>query len=171
MGKRIPNFYGGLNNTFKFKNFDFSFLFQFVKQYGYYPSFYPGYTGGAGSSWTYMPYESLNRWQKPGDITDVPRATTGIVSSPANTSVSFYRSSSKFFGDASFVRLKNIALSYTLSEKMVKKLKMDYLRLNVTMQNLLTFSRYPGIDPEAPYTTLPTIPFVKTVTLGLQVGL
>jgi hypothetical protein len=86
----------------------------------------------------------LERWQKPGDITDIPRAT---ISDPNLND----RMSSRFIEDGSYIRLKNIQLSYDFD--LGRYLKNSYLKLQVyaAAQNLLTFSKYKGMDPEVNY--------------------
>ena len=155
IGKTIPEFYGGLNNEFKYKNFQLSFLIQFVKQQGWTYSWYPGI------SYTY-PAEALERWQKPGDITRVP------VPSTINYSSYFpYIFSDRFWGDASYIRLKNIELSYTLPDKWLAKVGC---RIFVQAQNLITITDYSGSDPEIPGNFL-TVPTLKIVTAGLHLTL
>ena len=84
---------------------------------------------------------ALNRWQNPGDITRVPRAVFGDPNE--NT-----RISNRFIEDGSFLRVRNITLSYNLSKAALKSLRMQSLSVYLSAQNLLTFSNYAGYDPE-----------------------
>lgn len=78
-----------------------------------------------------------DRWKKPGDITDIPRH--GV----------YAQHDTRFLEDASFLRLKNLMLSYTLPQNWLKKTKfISSARLYGQAQNLLTFTKFTGLDPE-----------------------
>lgn len=83
----------------------------------------------------------LNRWQNPGDITRIPRA---VFSDPDQNS----RISSRFIEDGSFVKLRNVTLSYRLPKALLERMKLQTLALWFSGQNLLTFTNYKGYDPE-----------------------
>nr|MBE6191445.1 SusC/RagA family TonB-linked outer membrane protein [Rikenellaceae bacterium] len=79
----------------------------------------------------------LNRWKQPGDLTDIPRH--GV----------YTEFDSRLLEDASFLRLKNVMLSYTLPTEWMKKTRVfSGARLYVQAQNLLTFTKFSGLDPE-----------------------
>ena len=79
----------------------------------------------------------LERWQKPGDVTDIPRH--GV----------YTEFDSRLLEDASFLRLKNLMLSYSIPEKAIRKSRVfSGLRLYAQAQNLFTFTRFSGLDPE-----------------------
>ncbi len=73
------------------------------------------------------------------------------------------------FTDASFIRLKNVNLSYQLPNNLVRKFKLQGVRFNVTGQNLLTITKYKGIDPETQYNTV--LPPLRVITAGIQLSL
>ncbi len=91
--------------------------------------------------------EVLNRWQNPGDITDIPRFRFGANNNNAI--------SSRYIEDASYLRLKNITFGYTLPSSITGKVlkgSLKKVRLYMQAQNLLTFTDYSGFDPEiAPF--------------------
>ena len=150
-----PEFFGGFSNSISYKGFDFSFLFQFKKQLG------KSYTvTGLPGSLTSLPKPYLNRWQKPGDITQIQRLTTGRNSNALKAYVN-YLSSTASISDASFIRLKNISLSYQLDDKWIKGLDC---KVYLQGQNLLTITNYDGLDPETQSSR--TIPPLKIFTLG-----
>jgi hypothetical protein len=91
----------------------------------------------------------LHRWQHPGDMTDVPKA-----------SVNNQRISSRFVEDGSYLRLKNIRFSYDLPQTAIGKMGLTQLQVFAGVKNLLTFTRYSGIDPEVNYNGL------NSMTLG-----
>jgi TonB-linked SusC/RagA family outer membrane protein len=148
-----PKFFGGLENTISYKNFDLSFLFQFVKQKAVNFRFF-NLVGGLFN----QPTEVLARWQKSGDITDIQKFSS-------RESLADVSSSSFIYADASFIRLKNASLSYTLPSAWVTKLKLSHCRLFVQGQNLLTFTKYKGLDPESASLLLPPL---RVLTVGLQ---
>lgn len=80
------------------------------------------------------------RWRRPGDITDIPRASWG------NTDNS--RISTRFIEDASYMRLKTLTLSYNLPHKLLSKVNITQVKVYTTAENLLTFTNYTGFDPE-----------------------
>jgi hypothetical protein len=86
------------------------------------------------------------RWQNPGDITDIPRATSDPTKAAENKRVS-----SRFIEDGSYFRVKNLTLGYTFNKGLINKIKLSSLRVYFTTQNLLTFTRYSGLDPEVNY--------------------
>jgi len=161
----FPKFYGGLGNNFTYKGFQLDIFFQFIKQYrsggyqfGNSLSFYQ-----PGRRNTNQPTSVLNRWQKPGDVTDIQRYSS-------NTSAfSQYRnliSSDAYYEDASFIRLKNLSVSYQLSEKWRRKLHMNDCKIYVQAQNLFTITKYTGVDPESPGSAP-----IRYITLGVQATL
>jgi hypothetical protein len=83
----------------------------------------------------------LNRWRKPGDITDIPRA---LYNEGYN-----WLGSDRFVEDGSFLRFKSASISYNFTE-LSRKLKFRELKINFLIYNLYTWTRYTGVDPEVP---------------------
>lgn len=142
IGNAMPDFFGGLNNSFTYKGWDASALFTF--QYGnevYNLNEFFDMAGGIRAD-RYAALNSTRRWQNPGDITDVPRFTT-----VGNN----YRleQNSRLLEDGSFIRLKQLTIGYTLPQKALSKLHVKNLRLYVSGTNLLLFTKYSGLDPES----------------------
>jgi TonB-dependent starch-binding outer membrane protein SusC len=139
IGNPNPDFIGGLGNRFNYRNFDLNVLFQFV--YG--NDVYNGggrYQSANGDFFDNQTRDQLNRWQNPGDITDVPEARLF----GANGS----NPSSRYISDASYLRLKNVVLGYTLPQSLLTRMNLRRVRLYVTAVNLLTLTDYKGWDPE-----------------------
>lgn len=154
------NLFGGLLNTLVYKNWSLDIFLQFVKQDGFNSILFqaPGLRVN-------QPAYVLNRWQNPGDMTDVQKYSTAGA---AVTQYSYYANySDARITDASFLRLKNVSLSYQFNKKQLKKLKMDNLRIFLQGQNLLTFTRYGVADPET--RSITTAP-LKMVAAGIQVS-
>lgn len=163
----FPKFYGGFQNTFSFKAIELSFLFQFVKQIASSPRF--GFPYTPGRFWSYngtgnQPVSVLKRWQKPGDNANVQKFTA----SDYGIDDSFYNalSTNDSYEDASYIRLKNVSLSWELPTSWKQKAKIQNCRLYVQAQNLLTITNYKGLDPEVP--TYSTLPPLRVIMMGLQ---
>ncbi len=157
-----PKFYGGLQNSLSYKGFSLDFFLQFTKQTA--KSYVPqGPPGQSMSNWT---TDALRRWQKPGDVTDIPKATASF--GPAYSTYFNYTNSPDVFGDASFIRLKTLALGYALPAATVQSWHLQGLRVYVQGQNLFTLTRYNGFDPEVPLWALPP---QRVLTGGVQVSI
>ncbi|MGF6848624.1 TonB-linked SusC/RagA family outer membrane protein [Chitinophaga sp. W3I9] len=172
-GSALPKFYGGLTNYFSYKGFDFSFQFFYNwgnKVYDNWGTFTEsdgsgGFGGGAKMS--RLIYE--NRWQKPGDITNVPKVVFGGTQSGLSN-----QSSSRFLYDGSFIRLRDVMLAYNLPQDWLKKANINEVKIYVRGNNLWTYvkDKYLTMDPEVPvtgdYDQRP--PVFKTFLVGLDVN-
>ena len=139
IGYTAPKFYGGLNNIISYKGFELSFFFQFSKQDG---NILPGSAPGVLSNGNQTTLW-LDRWQKPGDVKTLPKATT------TSSIYSSYSGSDAIWGDASYMRLRNMVLSYNFPQAVASKLKMDNLRFYLQGQNLVTWTKNKYVsDPE-----------------------
>lgn len=153
---------GGFGARMKYKNFDFNILFAF--QEGSFKSnnleyFVENPVGFMANG--YNQANTLNFWQKPGDI-----ASTPSVKYPVNFS-------SKLIHNASFIRLKEISASYNLPQSSIDKLKfVKNLRFFILANNLYLWTKWIGMDPEAGATNinLSEFPNPKSVTLGLDIS-
>ncbi|SHL43194.1 SusC/RagA family TonB-linked outer membrane protein [Flavobacterium chilense] len=152
-----PKYFGGIQNQFQFKNLQLDFLFQFVKQknYDYLANVPPGAFYNQMAAMT-------NSWQQSGDNTPYQQNTTG-TNGEAVTAFYNYRLSDAVIVDGSYIRLKNISLSYDLPLMMDKSLKC---KLFFQGQNLMTFTPYKGGDPEFKYAGY--LPPLKMYTVGVQ---
>ncbi|MES2060458.1 MAG: SusC/RagA family TonB-linked outer membrane protein [Bacteroidota bacterium] len=157
IGKRTPDFYGGFGNTFTYKHWQLDIFGQFVKQMARGDILYNA--GIFTNNYQYL----LNRWQNPGDITTVPKASTNI-------DYNFSGSSANYF-DASYFRLKNVALSYTLTKGWTSRLGIDQLKIYGQGQNLYTLwhKNYPFLDPESGAFGSPAnLPPMRSIVFGVQ---
>ncbi|MBA4850569.1 TonB-dependent receptor [Emticicia sp. BO119] len=142
LGTFTPKFFGGLTNALSYKDFDLNVLFTFQQgNYLFNENRNYGESGGTRADRSYH-LTQANRWQKPGDITDIPRITT--VGTNYNLSPN-----SRYLEDASFIRLKNLSLGYTIPVQTTSKLKISKARLFVNGSNLWLLTKYTGPDPEA----------------------
>ncbi|WP_207510447.1 SusC/RagA family TonB-linked outer membrane protein [Longitalea luteola] len=160
----LARYYGGLMNTFTYRRLQLEVLFQFVRKRGANDMvFYNGkrYPGEFSSGESNQPTAVRDRWQKPGDNTSkAPYLTAGFLSRVIN-------SDAWYTYDASFVRLKNISLSWQVPDKLVKKLHLQNARLSCNGQNVATFTNYQGLDPETASVSI--LPPLRMLTIGVQI--
>jgi TonB-linked SusC/RagA family outer membrane protein len=174
-GTRYPKFVGGFNNTFNYKGVTLDFLFNY--QYGnkQFVSFFQSLWNSGYTEDNQIASQLGAQWTTPGQITEVPRVlrnsphpnNVGGLSTPLTTA------SSRYLFDASYIRLKNVTLSYDLPKSIISKAKLRSVRVFTTGINLLTFTKYPGLDPEIPigFNEAGNNPQARTITGGLQIGL
>ncbi len=159
-------FYGGLNNTFTAGNFQLDFLVQFVRQTG--NSVFSGLTmpGLFQAQGPLSNQLSLfdNRWKNNGDQSEFQKYTTAISSYTAYQNAA--SRGSHALSDNSFIRLKNISVSYTLPPALSEKIHLDQVRIFSQAQNLFTITGYKGLDPETQ--SMYNLPQLRSLTLGVQ---
>ncbi len=169
IGNPHPDAFGGFNTSWQYAGIELSVFFQF--SYG---------NDIFNGSRRYLEVlkgidnqtkDILRRWQEEGDITDMPRATNSDPN--AND-----RQSSRFIEDGSYLKMKNIKLSYNFPSKIISPLKISRLSAYVIGENLLTLTDYSGMDPEVNYagqdvlrmgTDFFTYPQAKAIHVGLNV--
>lgn len=156
-----PKFHGGIANTLSYKNWTLDVFFQFVKKEGF-NEFFGSQPAGTMIN---QPVAALNRWQEPGDRAAMQQFTTG-ANPEAFLAYSQFTQSSGTVSDASFIRLKSMALSYTLP---FGKDTGNSCRIFMQGQNLLTFTRFKGGDPEQMAGVF--LPPLRRITLGVQIHL
>ena len=142
LGNTLPNYYGGITNTFSWKGFSLSIFMQFVKDAFLFDFQAQSYFNG-GVDRNNQITDILRRWQQPGDLTDVPKVTT-FAGVGLNNQVS-----DRQIWDASYLRAKNVTLSYSIPSELSQKLHIENARFYVTGTNLFTITDFPGQDPEA----------------------
>lgn len=188
VGNALPRFTGGLTNNLHYKAFDFNFLiyFQEGNKIMNMNDFFLVH-GGTQANIGFVPRQ-LERWQKPGDVTDIPRLTTsrgenGIAApavngGPANNYGGNVASlSSRYLEDGSFIRLRNVSLSYTVPTTVSNRLKISNIRVYLQVTNLFTITKYNGLDPEVSSQSSnqntggydwATVPQPRTIQVGLN---
>lgn len=136
IGDPNPDFTFGINNTVTYKDFDLNVFFQGAVGGEIYNLTAIQLYNGDSNGLT----DVLNSWTPENTNTDIPRAA-----------VRGRERSSRFVEDGSYLRLKNIALGYSLPSSLTEKIGLGAVRLSVSAQNLLTFTSYSGLDPEVSY--------------------
>lgn len=138
IGNPNPDFTWGFTNNFSYKNFDMSIFF--IGSHGaeiFNMTQVQLNNGDANTTYDY--YE--NAWTPTNTNTDDPRVGNA----------SFREISSRYVENGSYVRLKNVSIGYNLPKHLVAKMGLENLRFSVSGQNLLTFTKYSGLDPEVNY--------------------
>lgn len=163
LGSLDPKFFGGIQNSFQYKDFQLDFFVQFVKQSG---TNYLGNSGFPAGSIYNIPDDFLNRWQTPGDKTDIQKFTQATNQPAFSANVNLFRQSDGVYSDASFVRLKNVSISYRVTDKLINKAGSGSCRFYLSGQNLITITNYKGSDPETQnYLRMPPL---RTIVGGVQ---
>lgn len=158
--------YGGVNSSFRFKGITLSMLWNY--RYGHYvwdQAQDQIAADGSNQYFANIGKEQLRRWQKPGDITDVPRRIPYQYAG--------YYDSSRMLLKGDYLRLKNLTLSYSLPKNWINKVGLDGVRVYTSGTNLLTFTGL-YFDPESPryngFVNWNTPP-ERTITFGLEITL
>lgn len=136
----LPDVVGGFTNFFKYKNVDLNVLFNFSYGSYVYDSTYASLMEGFESSGRAAHQDLENRWQKPGDITDVPLFLA--------SNNDFNSQSTRFLFKNNYIRLKALNFGYNMPQSFIEKVKLSKFRLFLQADNLLTWQSHKGIDPE-----------------------
>ena len=170
IGNVQPKYFGGISNTFAYKNFSLSALLQ--------------YSVGAQSIWNAIPMGTfnnlgenkyseyaLNTWTPENPSARYARA---LYTDPSASG----RISDRYIYDTSYLRLKSMQFTYNFEQKLMNKMGIDKASFTLTGTNLLTWTKWPGIDPET-FSERGTItdqinnedpyPLAKSFSLGIQV--
>ena len=165
-GSASPSYFGGLSSTISYKGFDLDAEFNY------------NYGNLVRDQWIFYTIDgidptsnktalNLQRWQKPGDLTNVPKYVYGST----NNSSSF---STRFLYKGDFIRLRNITLGYNLSDNLSKRLRLSSVRVYVRGTNLWTktYDKNLTLDPEAGINSTGNLDvfFNKIITGGINIG-
>jgi len=173
LGHPTPDYMGAITNTLEFKGFELSFTFQGV---GGNDIQLLGdiYMGANGSWYDNQTAEQLNSWKNPGDITNIPEARLGWDNG-------INARSSRYLTDGSYIRLRSLMFSYNFPQKLLNKVKFNSAKIYLQGQNLLTFTKYNGWDPEVSSDDFVdnvvsgvdfySAPQAKSITFGISIGL
>jgi hypothetical protein len=154
-GSTAPQYYGGISNSISYKAFSLDFLFQFVKQDGRSMlssiAVQPGYPYGLAN----YQVDEYNEYIAQGNI----------LSTAYQASFLNYAGSTATIVDASYIKLKNVSATYNIPLDKATQKFIQNIRLSLQGQNLVTFTKYKGFDPETQGLALPPL---RTITLGTQ---
>lgn len=174
IGDAQPDFTGGWQNNFTYKGIELSIFLQYSvgneiwNANGQYT-----YSLGNDFNGDNMRSDVMNRWRREGDVTDMPRATTDDFNDNNRSN------SSRFVEDGSYLRIKNVSLSYTFPKEWIEAISLRNLRVFIQAQNLATFTNYSGFDPEVNFAGTSnttrgvdfyTFPQARTLSVGVNLG-
>ena len=165
IGNANPDFTFGMTNTISWKGLSLSFLITGSVGNDIYNASkieMVGMYNGANQI-----TDILRRWKVPGQVTDIPKA--GELDN--------LRASTRWVEDGSYLKIKNITLSYNIEHPKLKRANIARIQPYITLDNMITFTNYSGYDPEmSQYTSATsmgidwgTYPNVKTVTFGVNI--
>ncbi len=164
LGNPNPKFIFSMGNNFSYKGFDLNVFLQGVAGNKIF---------NANRLYTECMYTAFNqttavlgRWTGPGTSNTMPRA---VYNDPNNNA----RPSDRYIEDGSYLRIKNVTLSYTIPQKALKALWLTSARVYVSVENLYTFTKYTGFDPEVGFTGIDNsvYPVCRTFSVGVNLGL
>ena len=139
IGDPNPKFTYGITNSFSYKGIDFSFFLQGVQGSKIF-NWTRKYTESLSSVYLNQSRDVMSRYTADNPNASIPRYNQWNNN---NT-----RNSDRYIEDGSYLRIQNISLGYNFPERWIKKLKMNNARLYMSAQNVHTFTKYSGYDPE-----------------------
>jgi TonB-dependent starch-binding outer membrane protein SusC len=172
IGNAQPKLIGGITNQFQYKRFDLSIFFNFSYGNKVLNFSKASLINLGGDILTNQSVDALRRWRKEGDVTDIPKYELGSTLNNLH--------SNRLIEDASYLRLKNVSLGYSLAPKIIDRLRLNQVRVYASATNLWTLTKYSGSDPEV--STLDgstsaqgidffTLPQVRTISVGINITL
>jgi len=165
IGHLAPDLFGGWGNNFTLHEWTLDVFAGFRVQKGpnyYYYYYNSGYLPGTLYN---QPASESAHWQKTGQSAPLQRLTAGYNASAYLAGYNFANSSAAY-SDASFIRISNISLSYSISADRLKKWGLQSGKIYLRAQNLLTLTHYKGSDPETQNAGV--LPPLKVVVAGIQ---
>lgn len=177
LGNTMPKWFGGFNNSFRYKNIDLNIFLTFSGGNYIYnqtrQDILLNQQFGNGGT------DLMNRWNTPGQITDIPKLAYGYGSSIYQTG----NATSQFVEKADFLRAQNIGLGYNFPKELLSSIHITNLRVFAQVQNAFVITGYKGADPELaslsttnstentqPNRDIATNLVPRTFTFGLNVG-
>lgn len=172
MGPALPKWFGGFDNSFTYNGFDLNVLLFFSGgNYMYNGTLNTIRTPTTANS----SKEVLTRWQKPGDVTNIPRVVFGDLVSNGSSDFVISENVEK----ADFLKVRNVALGYTMPASVAEKIGLSRVRFYVAAQNVFVFTQYSGFDPEistnknstgTPSVDFHSPPMARSFSFGVNIG-
>ncbi|PSR56234.1 SusC/RagA family TonB-linked outer membrane protein [Adhaeribacter arboris] len=169
VGKANPDFTGGFTNTLSYKGLSLNVFLNFVSGSQVYHTSREGRdSDGAYPTGNMMQLaDGWSRWEKPGDVATHPLPMLNGGGTNSN------KPSSRYLEDGSFIRLRNVRLNYEIPTGIVKRIGVGGLNVFVSADNLYTWTKFSGLNPENNFDDGANItyPMSKKVLFGINVGL
>ncbi len=173
IGNPNPKFIYGFSNTVTYRGIDLDVLIQGIQGNQIYLGGGQYMSASGSNGFDNQTVDQLKAWKNPGDITNVPEARL------------FYANgtdpSSRYITDGSYLRVKSVTLGYNLPASLIKKIRVDRIRVYARALNLFTITNYKGWDPEvnADYQAsninqgvdFYSAPQIKSIVFGVNIGL
>ncbi|MFT7899643.1 SusC/RagA family TonB-linked outer membrane protein [Tenacibaculum ascidiaceicola] len=164
-GSAIPDLTGSFSNDIKYKGFSLTTLFTYQIGGKSLDLNYAGImeSGGYGTA---KSIDILNRWQQPGDVTDVPRMDAALSSQWSGTS-------DRWLTDASFLNLRQVNLSYNFKSDAIERIGLAGLRMYVSAENLFSINARKGLNVQQQFNGNTSNVYTpsRIITLGLNLKL
>uniref|UniRef100_UPI0039A45252 SusC/RagA family TonB-linked outer membrane protein n=1 Tax=Ornithobacterium rhinotracheale TaxID=28251 RepID=UPI0039A45252 len=167
LGSSLPKVYGGLDNNFNYKGINLSIQLYYTfggKIYNRLEEL----TMNDGATYGWQLNEKMkNAWRPDNKDSDIPQF---VHNNPTKAN----QRSSRFLKDGSYVRIKNVELSYDIPKDYLKRAGIQSAKAFINADNVYTFTKYDGLDPEQGvngFNAFSSIPNIRTITFGVRVGL
>lgn len=161
VGKTSPDFFGGVTNDFSYRNWELSLFLQFSGQHALGNFTYPGYTLQNDIQ------QSVFRWRKPGDVTQVPIPIVPSATPAFNALVQMPNSDYYLFNN-SYIRIKSLQIAWKAPPPLLAKSGLTQLRLFLEGQNLWTLTNKKIGDPETLNGSNAVMPVMQIFSFGIQ---
>ena len=164
-GSAIPDLYGSFGTNVEYKGLKLEVLFAYQIGGKMYDTNYAALMHTGNNYGSALSTDIYNRWQKPGDITDVPRLDI-------NRNTQSSAASDRWLIGADYLSFRQINLSYKMPSNLISKLKIDNATLYVNGENLMLFTKRQGSDPSQTFngTTQNRFTPSRVITLGLNLN-
>jgi len=166
IGNTDPSLFGGLGNSFGYRGFELNVFFQFSRSRTN-NSFLSQQGQPLGSMYNTGDALLNGIWAKPGQVAERPALTTNSQTAVGQQYAVYVFNSSANYVSNAYVRLKTLALTWSMPSGWSNRLKLTHVQIYAQAQNLLTFTHYSYLDPESQS----AIPILRTITFGLRASL
>src|SRR5690606_20292508 len=133
-----PSFWGGISNEFGYKNFSLSVFMQYVYGNDIYSEL--NHQRNSIRRYDNLSTDALNRWRQQGDITNFPKP---VRDDPRESDS---RVQDRWIEDGSYLKIKNVMLSYDLNSDLISRIGLSTLQIYLSATDLLTFTRYTAFE-------------------------
>ena len=169
-GSAIPKIWGSITTSLKYKSFELSAVMAYQIGGKIYDGIYAGLMDNGTNYGSAQHADALKAWQKPGDVTEVPRMDNAPRIN--GTSVQFNAASTRWLIDASFFSLRSLSLAYNLPKSVLSRFNASNARVFVNGENLGLYAKRKGLNPQQSFTgvTSNAYPPSRVITVGVNVN-